>query len=237
MAASWWTRSHREAKKTEKRPPFPTATGLRPQRRVKKTIDERRCWMFSGPASELSHRPRARRRKLGFPNIVVQGMMSTCFVSQVMQDALRHGLGGEGGKMSVKLTNVLWVDETVTATARSARRRRGRPHPRPLRRLGREGRRHPHPAGVRERDEVAPGVSRGGRRSATGAPDLARMVAGSLLRIHSEAALRTTWSARTFPASNFPAAFSMWSSSASASGAGLPRGRKGRMRATTKLRR
>ncbi len=95
--------------------PFPTATGpeLTP---VKKTIDERRCWMFSGPGRNY-HTDREQAEKLGFPNIVVQGMMSTCFVSQVMQDAF--GMGWVvGGRMSVKLTNVLWVDETVSAHAR-----------------------------------------------------------------------------------------------------------------------
>ncbi len=99
------------AKKKEPRPPFPTATGpdLTP---VKKTIDQRRCWMFSGPGANY-HTDREQARKLGFPNIVVQGMMSTCFVSQVMQDAFAMGWV-VGGKMSVKLTNVLWVDETVT---------------------------------------------------------------------------------------------------------------------------
>ncbi len=94
------------------RPPFPTATGseLTP---VKKTIDQRRCWMFSGPAPNY-HTDREQAKKLGFPNIVVQGMMSTCFVSQLMQDAF--GMGWVvGGKMSVKLTNILWVDETITA--------------------------------------------------------------------------------------------------------------------------
>lgn len=94
------------------RPPFPTATGadLAP---VKKTVDERRCWMFSGPGRNY-HTDREQARSFGFPNIVVQGMMSTCFVAQVMQDAF--GMGWvEGGKMSVKLTNVLWVDESVTA--------------------------------------------------------------------------------------------------------------------------
>jgi acyl dehydratase len=97
------------------RPPFPTATGseLPP---VKKTIDERRCWMFSGPGKNY-HTDREQAEKLGFPNIVVQGMMSTCFVSQVMQD--HFGMGWlEGGKMSVKLINVLWVDETVSAHAK-----------------------------------------------------------------------------------------------------------------------
>ena len=95
----------------ERRPSFPTATGadLAP---VKKTVDERRCWMFSGPGRNY-HTDREQARNLGFPNIVVQGMMSTCFVAQVMQDSF--GMGWiQGGKMSVKLTNVLWVDESVT---------------------------------------------------------------------------------------------------------------------------
>jgi hypothetical protein len=103
------------AAKKESRPPFPTATGaeLPP---VKKTIDERRCWMFSGPGKNY-HTDKEQAANLGFPNIVVQGMMSTCFVSQVMQD--HFGMGWiEGGKMSVKLTNVLWVDETVSAHAK-----------------------------------------------------------------------------------------------------------------------
>ncbi|UCE87263.1 MAG: hypothetical protein JSU66_05940 [Deltaproteobacteria bacterium] len=93
-------------------PPFPTATGpdLAP---VKKTIDARRCWMFSGPARNY-HTDVEEAKKLGFPNIVVQGMMTTCFVAQVMQD--HFGLGFlAGGAMDLKLTNVVWVDETVTA--------------------------------------------------------------------------------------------------------------------------
>ncbi|MFQ5426507.1 MAG: hypothetical protein ACE5EV_05470, partial [Gaiellales bacterium] len=79
---------------------------------MKKTVDARRCWMFSGPGKNY-HTDREQAEKLGFPNIVVQGMMSTCFISQVMQDVF--GLGWiEGGKASIKLTNVLWVDESVT---------------------------------------------------------------------------------------------------------------------------
>jgi acyl dehydratase len=96
-------------------PAFPTATGpeLAP---VKKTIDARRCWMFSGPGKNY-HTDRESAEKFGFPNIVVQGMMSTCFVSQVMQD--HFGMGWlAGGRMSVKLVNVLWVDETVIAHAK-----------------------------------------------------------------------------------------------------------------------
>ena len=99
----------------EPRAPFPTATGpdLPP---VKKTVDQRRCWMFSGPAKNY-HTDREAAKQLGFPNIVVQGMMSTCFVSQVMHD--HFGAGWlTGGKMDVRLTNVLWVDDTVTAHAK-----------------------------------------------------------------------------------------------------------------------
>ncbi len=100
------------AGKKEPRPAFPTATGvdLVP---VKKTVDARRCWMFSGPGRNY-HTDRAEAQKLGFPNIVVQGMMSTCFVAQVMQDTFGAGWMA-GGRMSAKLTNVLWVDEAVTA--------------------------------------------------------------------------------------------------------------------------
>ena len=103
------------AGKKEPRPPFPTATGPDLDS-VTKLIDDRRCWMFSGP-EKTYHTDRDEAKKLGFPSIVVQGMMSTCFVSQVMQD--QFGMGWlQGGKMSVKLTNVLWVDETVTTHAR-----------------------------------------------------------------------------------------------------------------------
>jgi hypothetical protein len=101
----------------KKAPPaaFPTASGpeLAP---LEKSVDARRCWMFSGPGRNY-HTDAAEARKLGFPNIVVQGMMSTCFVHQLLHDAFGAGWS-VGGKMSLKLTNVLWVDESVTARAR-----------------------------------------------------------------------------------------------------------------------
>ncbi len=100
------------AAKKKPRPPFPTATGPA-LGTVEKTIDERTCWMFSGPGRNY-HTDREQAKKLGFPNIVVQGMMSTCFVSEVMHRAFGEGWLS-GGKMSVKLTNVLWVDEHIVA--------------------------------------------------------------------------------------------------------------------------
>jgi len=105
----------RTAKTKAPRPAFPTATGP-DLPSTTKLIDERRCWMFSGPEKNY-HTDAEQAKKLGFPRIVVQGMMSTCFVSQVMQD--HFGMGWlAGGKMSVKLINVIWADETVSAHAR-----------------------------------------------------------------------------------------------------------------------
>lgn len=103
------------AAKKAPRPPFPTATG-EDLPGTTTAIDARRCWMFSGPGRNY-HTDAEQAKKLGFPNIVVQGMMSTCFVSRVMQDAF--GMGWlQGGEMSVKFTNVLWVDETVATHAK-----------------------------------------------------------------------------------------------------------------------
>jgi len=100
----------KSAEKKEPRAAFPTATGP-DLPTLEKKVDARRCWMFSGPGKNY-HTDRDEARKLGFPNIVVQGMMSTCFVAQLMQDAFGMGFI-EGGKLSLKLTNVLWVDESV----------------------------------------------------------------------------------------------------------------------------
>jgi len=108
-------RTAQEKAGREPRAPFPTAAGPELPA-VQKKVDARRCWMFSGPGANY-HTNAEQARKLGFPNIVVQGMMSTCFVAQVMLDAFGRGFL-EGGRMSLKLTNVLWVDESVTARGR-----------------------------------------------------------------------------------------------------------------------
>ncbi|MFQ5698626.1 MAG: MaoC family dehydratase [Myxococcota bacterium] len=77
------------------------------------TVDREMCWRFSGPGRSY-HTDEDEARKLGFPAIVVQGMLTTCMVSQIMGDA--HGAGWfAGGRMDLKLTNVLWADERVRA--------------------------------------------------------------------------------------------------------------------------
>jgi acyl dehydratase len=70
------------------------------------------CWKFSGPSKNY-HNDVEEARKLGFPDIVVQGMMPLCFVSEMMVE--RFGPGWlQGGRMSVNLVNVLWQKDAVT---------------------------------------------------------------------------------------------------------------------------
>jgi len=107
---SWSTKKTANDKAVrEARPAFPAATGPELPA-LEKVVDARRCWMFSGPGKNY-HTDREMAQQLGFPNIVVQGMMSTAS-STADAEPLRTRLGG-GGKMSAKLTNVLWVDERV----------------------------------------------------------------------------------------------------------------------------
>lgn len=94
------------------RPAFPTATGPDLES-VTKVVDPHRCWMFSGPGRNY-HTDREAAKQLGFPDIVVQGMMTTCFIGEVMLRAFEMGWV-QGGRASLKLTNVVWVDEQLTA--------------------------------------------------------------------------------------------------------------------------
>jgi acyl dehydratase len=69
------------------------------------------CQKFSGPQKNY-HNDVEAARKLGFPDVVVQGMMPICFVSEMMTQ--RFGAGWySGGRMNVNLVNVLWKGETV----------------------------------------------------------------------------------------------------------------------------
>lgn len=74
-------------------------------------ITEEMCMAFSGPALNY-HTNREAAVKLGFPDIVVQGMLSVCLVSEMM--TRRFGLGWYcGGKMDLRLVNVLWGNDTT----------------------------------------------------------------------------------------------------------------------------
>ena len=76
------------------------------------------------------HNDAEQAKKLGFPDIVVQGMMPICFLSELMTRRFGEGWYA-GGRMSVNLVNVLWgADGAATAkgvirefTREGARRR------------------------------------------------------------------------------------------------------------------
>jgi hypothetical protein len=77
-----------------------------------KQITDDMCFKFSGPARNY-HNDREMAIKLGFPDVVVQGMMSICFLSEMLTD--RFGGGWiAGGKLAVNLVNIVWGSDEVT---------------------------------------------------------------------------------------------------------------------------
>jgi acyl dehydratase len=76
-----------------------------------KTITIAMCQAFSGPHRSY-HTDQEMARALGFPDIVVQGMMSVCFISEIM--TRNFGAGWFcGGKLSVSLVNVVWPNDRL----------------------------------------------------------------------------------------------------------------------------
>jgi len=82
---------------------------------LERTVHEEMCRLFSGPGDNY-HTDRTSARALGFPDIVVQGMLPICFISELLTRDFREGWLA-GGKMDVRLVNVLWANETVSARA------------------------------------------------------------------------------------------------------------------------
>jgi acyl dehydratase len=76
-----------------------------------RTITEEMCMAFSGPHINY-HNNRQKAVEFGFPEIVVQGMLSVCMVAEMM--TRRFGLGFlYGGRMDLRLVNVLWGNDTT----------------------------------------------------------------------------------------------------------------------------
>lgn len=80
---------------------------------VVKTVTMDMCQRFSGPHKNY-HNDLEEARKLGFPEVLVQGLMSICFLSEMMTKRFGEGWY-RGGRMAVNLVNILWLGETVTA--------------------------------------------------------------------------------------------------------------------------
>ncbi len=87
-----------------------------------RTVTEAMCMVFSGPGLNY-HNNRDKARELGFPDIVVQGMLPICLIAEML--TARFGLGFFcGGTMSVNLVNVVWVDDLLRVRGMIFNRRR-----------------------------------------------------------------------------------------------------------------
>jgi hydroxyacyl-ACP dehydratase HTD2-like protein with hotdog domain len=87
-----------------------------------RTVSQAMCMAFSGPSLNY-HTDAEEARKLGFPDIVVQGMMSVCLIAEMMTS--RFGLGFMiGGKFDLRLVNVLWAEEATAPHGRILERHR-----------------------------------------------------------------------------------------------------------------
>jgi hypothetical protein len=89
------------------------AQGGEPIATPMRIVSQAMCMAFSGPALNY-HTNRDAAIKLGFPEIVVQGMFSVCMIGEMMTQ--RFGLGFiVGGRFDVRLVNVLWAEEASGA--------------------------------------------------------------------------------------------------------------------------
>ena len=82
---------------------------------LSKTVTVGMSQRFSGPSKNY-HTDRELARQLGFPDIVVQGMLSVCFLSELLTSRFGEGWY-RGGRMVVNLVNVLWPDEPLACRA------------------------------------------------------------------------------------------------------------------------
>jgi len=83
---------------------------------LEKPITIEMCQAFSGPHRNY-HNDREMAQALGFPDIVVQGMMSICFTSELMTRAFGAGWLA-GGKLDIRLVNVVWGGDTLRVRGR-----------------------------------------------------------------------------------------------------------------------
>jgi acyl dehydratase len=81
-----------------------------------RTITHAMCEAFSGPHKSY-HTDAGMARALGFPDIVVQGMMSVCFVADLGTSHYGDGFLA-GGTLDVRLVNVVWPGDAIAARGR-----------------------------------------------------------------------------------------------------------------------
>ncbi|MFT4571134.1 MAG: acyl dehydratase [Hyphomicrobiaceae bacterium] len=98
-----------------RRPDPTTPPAIRTLAPLDLLVDDETCMAFSGP-ERTYHTDRDEARALGFPDIVVQGMLPICLLGELLAREFGSGWNA-GGKMDVRLVNVLWAGEEVSARA------------------------------------------------------------------------------------------------------------------------
>lgn len=83
---------------------------------LKKTISQRQIDCYSGVRPYSIHTDEEWAKKKGFPGTLVQALMSTAYVSQMMVMWLGTGFV-KGGKISASFIKPVIVGETLTARA------------------------------------------------------------------------------------------------------------------------
>ena len=98
-------------RRADRRFELPSGPGERLAPRTR-TITHAMCQAFSGPSRNY-HTDVEMARALGFPDIVVQGMLSVCFVADAV--ALHFADGWHhGGALDVRLVNVVWPGDAIS---------------------------------------------------------------------------------------------------------------------------
>lgn len=96
---------------------------------LRKTITQRQIDCYSGVRPQSIHTDLEWAKQKGFPRTLVQAMMSTAYVSQMMVQWLGAGFI-QGGKISASFIKPVYEGETLTARAvvKSVEDVAGRPH-------------------------------------------------------------------------------------------------------------
>ena len=96
---------------------------------LKKTISQRQIDCYSGVRPKSIHTDAEWAKQKGFPGTLVQALMSTAYVSQMMVMWLGTGFV-KGGRISASFIKPVIVGETLTARAviKSVEDVGGRPH-------------------------------------------------------------------------------------------------------------
>jgi hypothetical protein len=85
-----------------------------PLQALRKHVTPEMCMAFSGPRKNY-HNDLDEALAMGFPDVVVAGQMSLCFVGQMLTMNFGRDFF-EGGRLSLRYVKVLWGSEAVTAT-------------------------------------------------------------------------------------------------------------------------